>query len=163
MTVVVADTGPPHYLVLIGAVLVLPQLFGKVFVPELVRNELQHTRTPRAVRDWLATEPPWLKAMATPEIASLPLPKLGDGERTAIALARSLRADLILMDDHAATAIALQEGFAVTGTLGVLVRAAERDLIDLGDAFARLKATNFRYRPEILDALLAAQHRRRNA
>jgi predicted nucleic acid-binding protein len=45
----------------------------------------------------------------------------------------------------------------VIGTLGVLVRAARRDLIDLGEAFTRLKATNFRYRPEILDALLT-QH-----
>jgi predicted nucleic acid-binding protein len=160
VTVVVADTGPPHYLVLIGAVLILPELFGEVFVPEMVRNELQHTRTPQAVRDWLATQPPWLKVMPTPEIASLPLPKLGDGERTAIALAGSLRADLILMDDRAATALALQEGFAVTGTLGVLIRAARRDLIDLGEALTRLKATNFRYRPETLDALLA-QHRKR--
>jgi predicted nucleic acid-binding protein len=159
VAVVVADTGPPHYLVLIGAVLVLPQLFGTVWVPALVHKELQHTRTPKPVRDWLATAPPWLKTAPTPEVAAS-LPKLGDGERAAIALAKSLYADLILMDDRAATAIALQEGFAVTGTLGVLVRAAQRDLIDLGEAFTRLKATNFRYRPEILDALLAEHGKR---
>jgi predicted nucleic acid-binding protein len=96
VAVVVADTGPPHYLVLIGAVRVLPQLFDTVVVPDLVCNELRHARTPKSVRDWLATDPPWLKALPTPEVASLPLPKLGDGERAALALARSLHADLIL-------------------------------------------------------------------
>ena len=44
----------------------------------------------------------------------------------------------------------------MTGTLGVLARAAQRDLINLEDA-----ATNFRYRPEILNALLA-EHGKRN-
>jgi predicted nucleic acid-binding protein len=74
-----------------------------------------------------------------------------------LALARALSADLVLMDDRAGVAVAHQFGFAVTGTLGVLDLAARRGLIDLADAFTRLKATNFRYRPEILDALLA-QH-----
>lgn len=161
MAVVVADTGPPHYLVLIGAAHVLPQLFDTVLVPDAVRNELQNKRTPQPVRDWLATQSPWLKAVPTPEVATLPLPHLGDGERAVIALARSVHADLILMDDRAATVAALQEGFNVTGTLGVLVRAAQRDLISLSDAFTRLKATNFRCRPEILNALLAS-HGKRN-
>jgi hypothetical protein len=40
--------------------------------------------------------------------------------------------------------------------LGILDLAVQRGLIDLASAVARLKATNFRYRPEILDALLAA-------
>ena len=112
LPVVVADTGPPHYLVLIGAVHLLPQLFDTVVLPDVVCNELRHLRTPKSVRDWLATDPPWLKAMPTPEVTNLPLPKLGDGDRAAIALARSIRADLILMDDRAATAIALQEEFS---------------------------------------------------
>jgi hypothetical protein len=36
----------------------------------------------------------------------------------------------------------------------VLFRAADRGLIDLPSAIVRLKATNFRVRPEILDKLL---------
>jgi hypothetical protein len=39
----------------------------------------------------------------------------------------------------------------------VLDRAALRGLIDLPAVVARLRETNFRYRPELLDALLA-QH-----
>jgi predicted nucleic acid-binding protein len=62
------------------------------------------------------------------------------------------------MDDRAGVAIAQRHGLAVTGTLGVLDLAAGRGLIDLASSFERLKATNFRYPPELLDALLA-QHR----
>jgi predicted nucleic acid-binding protein len=64
------------------------------------------------------------------------------------------------MDDRAGVAVALRQGLAVTGTFGLLDLAARRRLIDLADAFTRLKATSFRYRPEIMDALLA-QHARR--
>jgi predicted nucleic acid-binding protein len=49
----------------------------------------------------------------------------------------------------------------VTGTLGLLDLAARRRLLKLRDAFARLKTTNFRYPPEVMDALLA-QHEEGN-
>ncbi len=58
------------------------------------------------------------------------------------------------MDDRKGVVVARSKGFAVIGTLGVLNLAARRGLIDLADSFARLKRTNFRYRQEILDALL---------
>jgi predicted nucleic acid-binding protein len=63
---VVADTGPLHYLALIGAVDVLPRLFDTVFVPELVRVELSHPRTPRVVRDWAANPAPWASGRTDP-------------------------------------------------------------------------------------------------
>jgi len=59
------------------------------------------------------------------------------------------------MDDRPGVAIAKRQGFTVTGTLGVLDLAARRGLVDLADAFAWLRATSFRYPPEMMDALLA--------
>jgi predicted nucleic acid-binding protein len=79
---------------------------------------------------------------------------LDAGERAAIALADHLHADLILMDERRGTRVCLLKGFAVTGTLGILDLAARRGLIDLAEAFSRLKITNFRYRPEMLEHLL---------
>jgi predicted nucleic acid-binding protein len=58
-------------------------------------------------------------------------------------------------------AAARARGLEVTGTLGLLDRAAQRGLIDLPTAFAALKATNFHVPQELLDALLA-RHRRGN-
>lgn len=85
---------------------------------------------------------------------------LDDGERAALALARTIGADLILIDDRGGVAAARAFGFAVIGTLGVLDLAARRRLVDIGDAVTRLIATNFRYRSEIIGALLT-QHRKR--
>ena len=82
---------------------------------------------------------------------------LGAGERAAIALAMSLPADLILIDERKGTTAALSKDLDVTGTLGVLDLAARRGLGDLADAWARLKRTNFRYRQELFDALLRKQ------
>jgi predicted nucleic acid-binding protein len=154
---VVADTGPLNYLVLIDSIDILPKLFEAVLTPKVVCDELRHPTAPLAVRSWAEQPPAWLDIRQTP-VATDDSPSwraLDDGERAALALALALKADLLLMDDRAGVAVARQHGFAVTGTLGILDLAARRGLIDLTDAFARLKATSFRYRPQILDALLA--------
>lgn len=160
MRLVVADTGPLNYLVLIDAIELLPKLFEKVFTPAAVRAELLDPDAPAIVRAWAAQPPQWLEIR--PVAATIDDPgwyALDAGEREALALARTLSAELVLMDDRAGVAVAQQHGFTVTGTLGVLGLAAQRGLVDLAAAFERLKATSFRYRPEIMDALLA-QHRK---
>ena len=40
--IVVSDTSPLNYLILLSHVDVLPRLFGQVYVPPSVLNELQH-------------------------------------------------------------------------------------------------------------------------
>src|SRR5579864_9032467 len=145
MQVVVADTGPLNYLVLIDAVDVLPKLFDKIIVPLAVRDELAHPGTPEVVRAWMMQVPPWLDVRPNPARISddAEARTLDEGEYAAIRLASALAADLILMDDRNGVAFARAQGFAVTGTLGVLDLAAQRGLIDLAQAFTRLKATTF--------------------
>jgi predicted nucleic acid-binding protein len=43
----------------------------------------------------------------------------------------------------------------VAGTLGILSMAAEHRLINLSEAFERIKRTSFHYQQEIMDQLLA--------
>ena len=88
------------------------------------------------------------------EVEDISLKTLGAGERAAIALASSIGADLILIDERKGTAAALARGFDVTGTLGILRLAAQESLIDIADTLDRLKGTNFRYRQEMIDDLL---------
>lgn len=52
--IVVADTSPLRYLILIEPTHVLPALYGSVVVPSVVVEELTQTRTPDLVRAWLA-------------------------------------------------------------------------------------------------------------
>ena len=161
-SIVVADTGPLHYLVLIGQVDVLPQLFGAVAVPAIVAGELRHPHAPVAVRAWADSPPPWLAVHDTPaETASLGW--LDPGERAAITLAHALGAGLLLIDDRAGAAAARGEGLRVTGTIGVLVDAARQGLIQLDAAFAALRATNFHYPPALIHALLAEYRRQGRA
>jgi predicted nucleic acid-binding protein len=70
-------------------------------------------------------------------------------------LATHLGAELVLMDDRTGVAAARALGLAVTGTLGLLDRAAQRGMIDLGAAFALLRATNFHCKADLLNSLLA--------
>jgi predicted nucleic acid-binding protein len=154
--IVVADTSPIHYLVLIGEVEILPALFEKIVIPTAVRAELAHAGAPEAVRKWMQTPPPWLELHTAPVSTSdAALENLDEGERAALTLAASLNADLVLMDDRQGVRVARGKGFRVVGTLRVLQLAAERGLLDWADAFERLKRTKFRYRQEIIDQLLA--------
>ena len=60
MRAVVADTGPLNYLVLIGAIEIIPRICETVLIPAAVRDELSHSRAPQLVRDWIAHPPAWL-------------------------------------------------------------------------------------------------------
>ena len=65
------------------------------------------------------------------------------------------RTDLLLMDDREGVIAARSKGVRVAGTLGVLVMAAERALLNLADAFDRIKRTSFHYPQELIDRFLA--------
>ncbi len=158
MQLVIADTGPVNYLLLIGHIDILPALFEKVILPSAVQDELTDPRTPLSVRNWITNPPSWVDVRHTPNpLPSSLLDDLGAGEAAALTLAAELHADLVLIDDRQAVAVAHEMGITVTGTMGLLARASKRGMIDLADAFARLKLTNFRYRQETMDKFLAEQ------
>jgi predicted nucleic acid-binding protein len=153
---VVADTSPLHYLVLIQHEAILPTLYERVAIPPAVLADLQHSRTPELVRAWAAHRPAWLE-MRQPRQAldARQFPRLGAGEREAIALAQELQAPLLLIDDADGRAEAERHALTATGTLGILEAAAIHGLVDLPGALTRLQATSFRARPELFQDLLA--------
>lgn len=159
MRLVIADTSPVNYLLLIGHIDVLPALFDRVILPAVVRDELKHPKAPFAVQDWIAAPPAWVDVRPTPSghKHDESMEGLDAGEEDAIALAIELHADLLLMDDEDGVIVARGKGLEVTGTLGLLSRAAQRQFLNLADAFERLKRANFRYRQEIMDQFLAEQ------
>jgi predicted nucleic acid-binding protein len=54
---VVTDTAPIKYLILIGYVDVLPVLHGDIIIPQAVAVELMNPRIPEIVRQWIAAPP----------------------------------------------------------------------------------------------------------
>ena len=155
MRLVIADTGPINYLVLIGSIDLLPVLFEKVILPSAVEAVLTDPDAPLPARNWIAHPPAWLDVHETPsrefDKASA---ELDEGETAAIALAISLGADLVLMDDRKGVIVARGKGLRVTGTLGVLDLAAQRGLVDFAQAAERLKRTTFRIPEPLLDSLM---------
>ena len=156
MQLVIADTGPVNYLVLIGHIDLLPVLFERVVLPSAVQAELTARNAPLSVRNWIASPPAWLEVRDMPsghfEYGSLE--GLDEGGKGAIALAVSMGADMLLMDDREGVMAARRKGFRVTGTIGILDLAAERGLADFAQAVGRLRRTNFRRPETLLDALL---------
>jgi predicted nucleic acid-binding protein len=152
--IIISDTSPLNYLVLIGQVERLPDLYGQVIIPQGVLDELQAEQTPEGVHAWLMSAPAWLKVQPLTGAANSQLDYLGPGEREAITLAEQLQADALLIDDRDGRREAVQRGLRVIGTLAVLVDAADQGLLDLSEVFRRLQQTTFRASPQLFDSLL---------
>ena len=58
--IVVADTSPVCYLILIGEIDVLSKLFTQVLLPREVLDELLDDDAPPPVRSWANAPPPWI-------------------------------------------------------------------------------------------------------
>jgi predicted nucleic acid-binding protein len=158
---VVTDSSPLHYLVLIGAIEVLPTLYSRMIVPPIVVEGLSHPRTPQAVRVWIAQPPAWLEVKQPLQSYDPTLLNLDAGESQAILLAQELGADLLLIDEEDGRREARQRSLTVLGTLGIRARAAEQELQDLPVALARLRATNFRMTDTMIQRLLTRDAERK--
>ena len=139
--IVVADSSPLIALINVEQIGVLPSLFGRVFIPDSVANELESPKRPAGVRALIAAAPNWL-VVRTPKSID-PIEGLDAGETAAISLAIELNAGRIIMDEKDGRVVAKQRGLVVIGTVGLLEAAAELNLVDLADVFAKLRASDF--------------------
>jgi predicted nucleic acid-binding protein len=140
---VVADTSPINYLILIQHELLLPTMYTQVLVSPAVLRELEDPETPEAVRTWMTHPPTWFERRAPQQPpAETAFPALGAGEREAIVVAKGVQADFVLIDERDGRRVARSLTLAVIGTLGVLEEAAVRGLLDLPRALARLQANH---------------------
>jgi predicted nucleic acid-binding protein len=122
-------------------------------IPEAVFLELTSQSTPELVKEWILSNPDWLRVGHTPALPDIELDEIQIGERQAIVLAQQLPSDLIILDDRKARRLAQTRGLNVIGTIGVLTVAAEKGLITLDEAVKDLKRTNFRASLALLQSL----------
>jgi len=96
--IAVADTSPVCYLVLIGEVDLLCELFSSVLVPRAVVAEPLHSldqemgkMPPGIVRAWAASPPSWISVHDNPAGLTAGMEKLQAGEQNAILLAELVK------------------------------------------------------------------------
>lgn len=152
--IVVADTGPINYLILIEQIQVLESLYGKIAVPAAVYRGLISPKAPHVVRTWAAFLPNWLEVQ-TVVLAPMGLSaKLDAGEHQAIQLALSLDSPVVIIDETIGRREAQIVGLRVIGTLGILRDAHAAKLLDLRTSIERLQTTNFHIAENTLNAIL---------
>ncbi|HEX4054195.1 MAG TPA: hypothetical protein VHX86_08015 [Tepidisphaeraceae bacterium] len=160
--IVVSDTTPLNYLVLINAIDVLPKLFQHVYAPRAVLRELNHPKAPEVVRRWAEARPAWLKVVDP--LSRLPsTARLGPGEADAISLAKESHVLDILMDERRGSTIAIREGLFPLPTLAIIERAAEQNLLDLRAVLEKLQQTTIRIPGEHLIAAIEREVARKLA
>lgn len=151
--IVVSDTSPICYLLLIGEIELLPQ-YGQVLIPQAVQQELANERSPAVVQAWIGQPPEWLVIQTVNIPSDSDLANLDLGERAAIILALATKADLIVIDDLLGRQVARLRQLRVTGLLGILDRAARQNLVNFPSAIARLQQTSFLASEQLIQSLL---------
>ena len=145
--IVVADTSPLNYLLLIDEIDLLPAMFGQVLIPQTVLQELRHPKTTPAVRQWLSHLPAWLEVRTVSATINPALMDLDVGERDAIQLALDLGVTTVLIDNALGRQHAERLHLEVRGTLGILERGARIGKVNLRNALSKLDQANFRMSP----------------
>jgi predicted nucleic acid-binding protein len=160
---IISDTSVICYLILIGEIDVLPQLFTEILIPDAVKDELLNEKSDQSIKTWISDAPNWLGVQSVENILdNLPI-SLGKGECEAISLAVQLQADLVVIDDLDARLAAQAYQLTITGTLGILYRAGISDLLDFEAAIQRLHTTSFRVSSSLTNQLLSQYRQQKNS
>ncbi len=128
--IVVSDTSPIIGLAAVGHLDLLHELYETILLPTAVLDELTAVEPPAPALQELQSAD-WFQVVEVREPALIAALELGldRGEAEAIALAVEREADLLLLDERKARAVARRLERPVIGVLGVLVEAKRRQLL----------------------------------
>lgn len=153
---VIADAGPLIAFARLHQIGLLPQLFGRVLVTDIVFRECAgRSDFPESALLHEAVTRKQLELCAAPDFSAF-AQKIDAGEASAIAVAIDYGCG-VLMDDKAGRSMAANAGVPVIGTVGVLVLAKRRNMIPLvAPLLENLAASGYFLGAEIIAAALSA-------
>ena len=126
---IICNTTPILSLLKINKLDLLKELYGKVIIPNAVYQEIENGKEKQYYQD--------LTLLSWIEIAEIKNPEsrayfidLDFGEAEVLILAKEMNADLVIMDEIMGRRFAKQLEFNLTGTIGILLKAKEKGLIN---------------------------------
>ena len=154
--IVIADAGPLIAFARLHQLGLLPQLFGRVFVTDVVFAECAGREDfPESPLIRAAVNKKQLELRTAPDFSAY-AQKIDAGEASAIELAIEYGCG-VLMDDKAGRKMATNAAVPVIGTVGVLVLAKRKRLIPLVmPMLVALATSGYFLSEEIIAAALAA-------
>ncbi|HYV92179.1 MAG TPA: DUF3368 domain-containing protein [Chitinophagales bacterium] len=128
--IIVSDTSPISNLILIGHLNLLPQLYERIIIPEVVYRELQALKNfGKDLSELYPAQWVEVRNFKNQSLYQKLLLQLDPGEAGAIALAMEVNASALLIDEKRGRKIAIESGIHTIGLLGVLVEAKKKGLI----------------------------------
>ena len=160
---VVSNATPLIYLAKIGKLELLKRTFAEVIIPEQVRKEVVDKGKKLKHEDAFVIEKAinegWLRVLKT-DLLESPI-ELETGEIAVISLAKRMRIEEVLIDETLARTAAKLLDLRARGTIFVLLRALEDEIINLDeflDLLHQLAGKGFRLQEVIyLEAIRQAR------
>jgi len=150
---VVSDADVIIHLSKLEKLSLLQTLYTEVAVPEYVKSEIlnkENAEIQNAIKSFL-------KVVATDEITAKTIAQehgIHIGEAHVKSLGEELTASIFLSNERKVRKAAKEEGFAVAGTIGIILKAVNSGIIKKSEAIVlleKMKSQDFRIHPDILE------------
>ena len=126
---IVSNTTPLISLLKLSRLDILRELYGEVFIPTAVYNEIEAGKHKNYYQDLSKLD--WIRIVQVKDKQAIKyFLDLDAGEAEAIVLATELDADLVILDEKLGRYYAKHADLTVTGTIGVLIKAKKEGIIN---------------------------------
>jgi hypothetical protein len=154
--IVISNTTPLISLSKIGHLEILKKVFGVIYIPPAVYNEVV-IRGGKRKGSLEVKKASWIKVQKVKDVLAKQVLAvlLGKGEAETIILGKESSANWVIIDEAMARGVAKETGLRVIGTLGVLVKAKQKGIIKKITPYLEgLVKANFRISPELIKEVL---------
>ena len=152
--IVISDTSVITYLIQIGKISLLKELFQDIIIPPSVRKELEKIPNQK----YILEQNKWIRTLSIQnnKLLNTLLKKLDKGEAEAIILSIELSADILLIDEKKGRRIADEYGLNITGLLGIFVEGKTYGFINEVKPILDelINKTGFRISPKLYNFVL---------
>lgn len=135
----------------------LRDVVGNIVIPNAVAEEIRSCKNRKPYGEIHLEQEAWIRveAVQSSTQVQLLLPVLDRGESEVIALALERQAKLVLMDELTGRKVAQSLNLTVTGTVGILIRAKQKQLIPaVGPVLEKMRYCGIRYSERFIQAVL---------